>query len=97
MFCEFGDVENIKSRLLGGMQALGRQVTTNEPSALSTLMGTTLLVSHKSAAANTESKGADCSTSKGGLWQELTHVYWLFRGIAKANTDAYVEMRRYVE
>lgn len=91
-FCDAGNVEAIKSRLISEMQALGRQATDGEPSAPTTSMGTALTVSEESA--NTDS---DCSTSKGGLWQEFDTRILAFQGNRTTNTDAYIQMRRYME
>ncbi|KAK3556396.1 hypothetical protein QTP70_007990 [Hemibagrus guttatus] len=40
VFCDTGNVENIKSSLVSEMRALHRQATTSEPSASATFMGT---------------------------------------------------------
>lgn len=96
VFCDTGNVEVIKSRLISEMQALGRQATTSEPSA-STSMGTVLTVPPESPAANNERIGAKCSTCEGGLWQEFDTRIVAFQGNRTATTDAYIEMRRYME
>lgn len=85
VFSDPGNVETIKTRLISEMQALGSgdgQATTSEPSVT----------------ASTTSMGtAEPSTSKGGLWQEFDTRVMASQGNRTANTDAYIEMRRYME
>lgn len=92
----------IKSRIISEMQALGScecQATSSEASATASTnsMTATMSLTQGSPAANTESSDAKCSTSKGGLWQEFDTRVMASQSSRTANTDAYIEMRRYME
>ncbi|XP_048010522.1 uncharacterized protein LOC125244488 [Megalobrama amblycephala] len=51
----------------------------------------------ESPAANNERIGAECSTCEGGLWQDFDTRIVAFQGNRTTTTDAYIEMRRYME
>lgn len=84
------------------MQALGScesQTTSSEAftTASNTSMRATMSVMEGSPAANTESSDAMCLTSKGGLWQEFDTRVMTSQSNRTTNTDAYIEMCRYME
>ncbi|KAL7382534.1 hypothetical protein ABVT39_023919, partial [Epinephelus coioides] len=97
VFCDTGNVEMITSRIICEMHALGScecQATSSEASATASTNSMSLT---QGSAANTESSDAKCSTSKGGLWQEFDTRVMASHSSRTANTDAYVEMRRYMK
>ena len=72
VFCDPGNVETIKSRIITEMQALAcseRRATSHEASATASTdcMRTALSVTQGPPAANTERSNTQCSMSK-GLW-----------------------------
>ncbi|XP_035799093.1 E3 SUMO-protein ligase ZBED1-like [Amphiprion ocellaris] len=84
-FCDIGNVETIKSRIISDMQGMGcseREMSSSEAST---------------SASVTASTSAECSASQGGLWQECDTRVLASQSNRTANTDTYIEMRRYME
>ncbi|XP_051793095.1 zinc finger BED domain-containing protein 4-like [Acanthochromis polyacanthus] len=84
-FCDIRNVETIKSRIIGDLQAMGcseREMSSSEAST---------------SASVTASTSAECSASLGGLWQEFDTRVLASQSNRTENTDAYIEMCRYME
>ncbi|TNM86597.1 hypothetical protein fugu_006827 [Takifugu bimaculatus] len=85
VFCDSTNVEMIKARLITEMQALpcAETPSTRHEAAASTSTAT-------------QGSPAGCSSSK-GLWREFDSRVVAFQSKRTANTDAHIEIRRYME
>uniref|UniRef100_A0A674MNF8 BED-type domain-containing protein n=1 Tax=Takifugu rubripes TaxID=31033 RepID=A0A674MNF8_TAKRU len=85
VFCDSTNVEMIKARLITEMQALpcAETPSTRHEAAASTSTAT-------------QGSPAECSSSK-GLWREFDSRVVAFQSKRTANTDAHIEIRRYME